>query len=106
MFPNEKRGPSAVCTADRRAGLRAAEKGGAGCRKGQPSDPLFSAVQLRPTVQPALMCSPLARPVVKPAGPPFCAGRQPAENSCFSFGNTALQPARPAGPPFSVIHPR
>jgi len=30
-------------------------------------------------------------------------GRQPAENSCFSFGNTALQPARPAGPPFSVI---
>jgi len=28
---------------------------------------------------------------------------QPAENSCFSIGNTALQPARPAGPPFSVI---
>ena len=29
--------------------------------------------------------------------------RQPAENSCFSFGNTALQPTRPVGPPFSVI---
>jgi len=42
------------------------------------------------------MCSPLARPVVQPASPPFCAARQPAENSCFSFGNTALPPARPA----------
>jgi len=29
--------------------------------------------------------------------------RQWAENSCFSFGNTALQPARPTGPPFTVI---
>jgi len=49
------------------------------------------------------MCSPLAHPVAQPAGPPFCAaGRQPAEYSCFSFGNTALQSA---GPPFSVIYP-
>jgi len=40
---------------------------------------------------------------MQPAGPPFCAARQSAENSCFSIGNMALQPARPAGPPFSVI---
>ena len=31
---------------------------------------------------------------------PFCAASQPPENSRFSFGNTALQPARPL---FSVI---
>jgi len=50
----------------------------------------------------SLMCSPLASPVVQPAGQPFCEARQPAENPCFSFGNMALQPA---GPPlaFSVI---
>jgi len=29
---------------------------------------------------------------------------QPAEVSRFSYGNTALQPARPSGPPISVIH--
>jgi len=46
------------------------------------------------------MCSPLACPVVQPAGPPFCAAPQATKNSWFSFGNTALQPA---GPPFSVI---
>jgi len=56
----------------------------------------------RPFPQPSLMCSPVASPVVQPAGP-LCAARQPADISCFSFGNTALQPARPAGPPFSVI---
>ena len=44
----------------------------------------------RSFLQPSLMRSPLARPVVQPAGPPFCAARQPAENSCFLFGNTAL----------------
>ena len=33
-----------------------------------------------------LLCSPLACPVVQPAGLPFCAACQPAENS---FGNTA-----------------
>ena len=38
-------------------------------------------------------CWPLACPVVLPASPPFCAARQPAENSCFSFDNTALQPS-------------
>jgi len=63
-----------------------AEKCGVGCRKGQPSGLPFSAAQLN--VQPALMCSPLARPVVQPASPPFCAARQPTENWCFSFGNT------------------
>jgi len=55
---------------------------------------------VRPFPQPSLMCSPLAHPVVQPAGPPFCAARQPAKNSCFLFGNTAPQPA---GPRFSVI---
>ena len=88
--------------------------------------PLFSAA-----LRHALLCSPpfsaalrvalcrAARPLVQPVGSLSCAGRpnlqlagpsvlarplvQPAENSCFSFGNTALQPARPAGPPFSVI---
>jgi len=49
------------------------------------------------------MCSPLAHYVAQPAGSPFCAAGQPAENLCFSFGNTALQPARPGGLPFSVI---
>ena len=79
---------------------RTTEKCGAGCRKGPALRPAFSAAQ--PTVQPALMCSPLACRVVQPAGP-FCAARHPAENSCFSFGNMTLQPARPAGPPFTVI---
>jgi len=82
---------------------RAAKKGGAGCRKGQPSKAPFSAAQFN--VQPAgppLMCNPPASPVVQSAGP-LCAAHQPADNSCFSFGNTALQPAHPAGPPFSVI---
>jgi len=46
--------------------------------------------------QPAFMCSSLARPVLQPAGPAFCAACQPVENSCYSFGNTALQPARPS----------
>jgi len=78
----------------KKAVRRAAEKGGADCRKGQPSGPSFSAAQLN--VQTALMYSPLAHPVVQPAGPSFCAARQPAENSCFLFGNTALQPARPS----------
>jgi len=50
VFRNEKRKLSADCTEDRRAGRRAAEKGGAGCRKGQLSGPPFSAAQL--TVQP------------------------------------------------------
>ena len=76
--------------------------------------PLFSAALRR-----ALSCGPPARPLVHPVGSLSCADRpnvqlagppvlarflvQPAENSCFSIGNTALQPARPAGPPFSVI---
>jgi len=33
---------------------------------------------------------------MQPAGPPFCAARQPVKNSCFSFGNTALTPTRPS----------
>jgi len=48
---------------------------------------------------------------LQPAAPPFCAARrpaflssvQPAYSSRFSFGNTALQLARAAGPPISVI---
>ena len=44
-------------------------------------------------------------PNVQLAGPSVLARPlvQPAEDSCFLIGNTALQPARPAGPPFSVI---
>ena len=40
-------------------------------------------------------------PFPQPARPPFCAARPKVHD--FSFGNTALQPARPAGPPISVI---
>jgi len=64
---------------------RTAEKDGPTCRKGQPSGSHVFVAR-----RPALMCSPLARPVVHPAGPPFCAARQTLKNSCFSFGNTAL----------------
>jgi len=46
----------------------------------------------------AFLYSPLARPSV------FYAACQSADSSRFSFGNTVLQPARPAGPPISVIH--
>jgi len=76
--------------------------------------PPFSAALRR-----ALSCGPPARSFVQPVGSLSCAGRpnvqlagplvlarplvQPAKNSCFSIGNTALQPARPAGSPFSVI---
>jgi len=92
VFPNEKRELSADWqaaqkTEGRASGLykKAIRRAG---EKGIPP--------ARPFPQPSVMCSPLARPVVQPAGPPFCAARQPAENSCFSFGNTALQPARPS----------
>jgi len=81
----------------KRAVRRDAEKDRLDRRKGKPSGPPFSAAQFN--LQPASMCSPLARPVVQPAGP-SCATRLPLENSCFSIGNMALQPA---GPPFSVI---
>jgi len=37
------------------------------------------------------------------SSPPFSAARQPTANSCFRIGDTALQPAWPAGFPFSVI---
>jgi len=96
VFPNEKREFSAGCTEDRRAGRRATVKGGAGCRKEQ-------AALALPFPQPSLLCSPPARLSVQPTGPSCSAacrpallcGKQPAENSSFSFGNTALQPARP-----------
>jgi len=52
------------------------------------------------------MCSPLAHPVVHPAGPPFCAARQPAENSCFSFGNKALQPTQPRVAKLDLLEPK
>jgi len=52
-----------------------------------------------PDIQPAnriviLFCTPLAVRV-----------RSPAKNLRFTFGNTALQPARPADPQFDVIPP-
>jgi len=76
VFPNEKRERLAGCTEDRRAGRRAAqkvrraaEKGGMGCRKRQPSGPPFYAAQLtvqppaRLNVQPTgLSCSTACRP--------------------------------------------
>jgi len=51
VFPNEKRELSAGCTEGRKAGQWAAKKG---------SPPTH------PFLQPALMCSPLARPSVQP----------------------------------------
>ena len=72
-----------------------------GCGKGRSGGLLFSAAC------PVLFRSPPHRLFVQPIGPPFwlvfCAARQPADSSRFSFGNMALQPARPAGPPISVI---
>jgi len=72
-----------------------------GCGKGRSGGLPFSAAR------PALFRSSPHRLFVQPAGPPFClvfcAARQPAHSSRFSFGNMALQPARPAGPPISVI---
>jgi len=82
VFPNEKRELSVGCTENRRVGRWAAEKGGPAEKGGLE------------------MCRTLACPVVQPASPPFCAARQPVENSCVSFGNMALQPT---GPLFSVI---
>jgi len=70
MFPNEKREFLAGCTEDRMASQQAAEKG----------SPLTC-----PFLQSSLMCSLPALPSV-----------QPAENSCFSFGNRAFQPAWPS----------
>jgi len=82
----------------------------------QPSGPPCA---VRLLVQPSVALCRAARPLVQPVGSLSCAGRpnlqlagpsvlarplvQPAENLCFSIGNTALQPARPARPPFSVI---
>jgi len=56
-------------------------------------------------VQPVGSLSCAGRPNLQLAGPSVLARPlvQPAENSCFSIGNTPLQPARPAGSPFSVI---
>jgi len=56
----------------------------------EPTPPSFAARSI------ALLCSPPARPSV-------LSSVQPADSSRLSFGNTALQPARPAGPPISVI---
>ena len=86
-MPNEKHEFS--------AGWRAAQKGGpAGCTTGRSSGlhikagwGLQSAPPFSAAHRTTFLCSPLARPSV------FCATRQPAESSHFSFGNTALQPA-------------
>ena len=74
----------------------AAQNGGPmSCRKEQPSGLPFPTAQLIycAACQPVLMCSPLARPVLQPAGPPLCAACQPVENSCFSFSNAACWPS-------------
>jgi len=95
VFPNEKRELS--------AGWQAAQKTEgrpAGCIKSQSSGLRKragrAAEKARLFPLPSLMCRPPARLNVQPTGPPFCAAHQPVENSCFSFGNTALQPARPS----------
>ena len=108
MFPNENRELSAGCTEDRRVGGCTKRRyGGLRKRAGRAAE--NSSPPARPFPQSSLQCSPppclnvqpTGCPIVQPAGPPFCAARQTAENSCFSFGNTALQRARPAGPSFS-----
>ena len=84
------------CTLRRSGGLRIK----LGCGKGRAGGLPFSAAH------PTLFRCPTDRL--------FCAAhrltllsyvQQPAENSPFLFGNTALQPARSAGPPISVILP-
>ena len=101
VLHRRQQGGPACCTKRRSGGLR--KRAGRVAEKGSlPSRP-FLQPSLLCSPQPAFMCSPLARLVVQPGAPPFCAARQPAEKSGFSFGNTALQPARPASPPFSVI---
>jgi len=76
-------------------GLHRRQKGGPeGCRKGR-----SGGLQKRVGRRPALMCSGLAALYSWPCN----AARQPTENSCFSFRNTALQPSRPADPLFCVI---
>ena len=60
-----------------------------GCGKGRSGGLPFSAAH-------PFLCSPPARPSV-------LSSVQPAGSSPFSFGNMALQPARPVSPPISVI---
>jgi len=96
-----QKGEPAGCTKRRSGGLR--KRAGRAAEKCSPPARPFPQPSLLCSPQTALMCSPLARPVVQLAGLPFCAARQPVENSCFSFGITASQSARPAGAPFSVI---
>jgi len=103
MFPNEKRELSAdwwdaqktrqkgrLC---KKVVQRAAKKGGSGCRKGQPCGLPFSATLfLMCSLQAPLNVQPTSQScirLVQPAGPLFYAARQPADNSCFLFGNTA-----------------
>ena len=72
-----------------------------GCGKGRAGGLPFSAAR------PAVFRSPPPRLFVQPTSLPFClvfcAARQPADSSRFSFGNMALKPARLASPPISVI---
>jgi len=85
------------------ADWRAAQKGGpAGCTTGWASGVHIKAGR-RAAHQAADKGSPPARPFPQPA-PSFSTARRTAlfsaENSRFSFGNTALQSA---GPPVSVL---
>ena len=71
VFPNEKRELSAGCTEGRAGGLhkkavrQAAAKAGRAAEKGSPSAALFRSPAYCVAHQPALMCRPLARPVVQ-----------------------------------------
>jgi len=49
--------------------------------------------------RPALMCSPLTRPVVHSAGPPFCAAGSPQKMQIFHLAT------RPSSPAFSLSRP-
>jgi len=86
----------------KKAVRRAAKKDGAGCRKGQPSGPLFPAAQFN--VQPAgppLMCNPPASPVCTL---PARSSVQLASPRIIHVFHLATRLSSPPGPPFNVIH--
>jgi len=95
VFPNEKHELSAGCTKRRTGGLR--KTAGQAAKIGQPSGLPFSTSQL--AVKSALMCSPLARPVVQLARPSV----QLASPWKIHVFHWATRASSPPGPPFSVI---